>query len=101
MAKEIYFGEEWQLSNPKGKRHPYEGERVSDRIVYSDKKSAYEKRISRLERESKEKNKYVQREGSTTIFFLDGSSKTFGRYISRKECRRYGLLLRIEYGVKR
>lgn len=99
MGREIYLGEEWQLSSLKGKRHPYKGESVSDRIVYLDKRSAYEVKISRLERESKEKNNYVKREGSTTIHFLDGSIKTFGRYISRKECRRYGLLLRIEYGA--
>ena len=64
MGREIYLGEEWQLSSLKGKRHPWKGERVSDRIMYTDKKSAYEKRLSRTERESlikecKVKKKYT------------------------------------------
>lgn len=65
MAKEIYLGEEWQLSSLKGKRHPWKGESVSDRIVYGDKTSAYEKRLSRTEREASIKESKVKKKYTT------------------------------------
>jgi len=77
--KEIYFGEEWQLSSLKGKRHPYGGERVSDRIDYFSKISAYEKRLSKLERESKEKTRKVYKERTIQIHgFLKGEVSVKG-----------------------
>jgi hypothetical protein len=79
MAKEIYLGEEWQLSNKKGKRHPYGGERVSDRIDFFSKVSAYEKRLSRLERESKQKDRKIYKEKTIQIHgFLKGEVSVKG-----------------------
>ncbi len=74
--KEIYCGEEWQLSSKKGKRHPYGGERVTDRIDYFSKSSAYKKRLSRLEREDLEKSpRKVWKENSITIYGFEESVK--------------------------